>query len=116
MSNFLLSGKELSAFPTPGHILATLFLLAGLPRNVSSTGSCRLSETEEIPVVRSCWEGGSCGPMAPSRGHAQDDSHALLLKVRSPLARNVSPLLRQLGSLVQAKQLYVWGPTCVEKN
>lgn len=66
-----------------------------------------------FPVVLSCREGGSCGPMAPSRGDAQDDS--LLLKVRSPLARNGTPLLGS-WALIQAKQLYVWSPTCAGKN
>lgn len=61
--------------------------LAGLPQNVSSAGS----QGPRFPAVLSCWEKGSCGSTAPSRGDAQDDS--LHLKVRSPLARNVSPLL-----------------------
>lgn len=67
----------------PGHSIS----LAGLRQNASSAGS----QGPTSPAVLRCWEEGSCGPMAPSHGDAQDDS--LHLKVRSPLARrNVNPL------------------------
>lgn len=89
MSNSLLSGKEL-LFPPPGHILATLSFPFGW-----AMPECLLGPegSQGPPAVLSCWEGGSCGPVAPSRGNAQGDS--LLLK--EVLLEGMSPPLGNWG-------------------
>lgn len=105
--NFFLSLLQVTSW------LLFFSLSLGYPRMSLLQGPDGSQGPGRPPAVQLLGRGGSCSPMAPSRGDAQDDS--LLLKVRKSWKESESSS-RQLGSLIQAKQPCVWGLTCLEKG